>query len=570
MKMTSTKHHLKSLSAIASPLGIIFCSVIVTAVLLSSAAKLWVLSVSLLAVAVIVFLAGREIWQNLNQTNDSLIDTLKAANADQANLKILQSKAQTLDEKDTLRTEIHQLISRMSETLEMLQTQNFKVGLASAEARKLGQQSLSNALKQAELSEEIFKYSDETVCSISELSDRSTTIAQANTTSLATAKSSVSELKTASEQITTIASLMQDFEINIADLVGSSDQIQYTLNTVQAFAAQTNMLALNAAIEAARAGEHGRGFAVVADEVRDLASKVRNAADQINELTEQMSVTVSDTASNSSAIIQSTAAAQTAIEKTTNEFNQMVENFEAANSDLLHMSSSVEQLSLTNREGLEKTKAIKTLGNEIRENMENSFVHADAMRDTTNIALQQLARFRMENGRIEHIVTVLNKRKETTEEKLLELESQGIDIWSRDYKPIENTFPEKFETCWVSRFREIFQPLVDEWFNDRSVDQSVYWVPLDDHGYCPVNKKELSQPETGDKKIDARQSRHMIFAVPTQVELNNLNSCIDVSMGSFVDPSGHTLFSIFVPISPAGRRWGTLAMGVFPAGLGLK
>ncbi len=164
---------------------------------------------------------------------------------------------------------------------------------------------------------------------------------------------------------------------------------------------------------------------------------------------------------------------------------------------------------------------------------------------------------------------VLNERRAIIEEKLLELESDGVDIWSRQYTPIPNTFPEKFETPWVYPFKEKFQSLIDDWFEEKSIKGAVYWIPIDDHGFCAVNRKDLSKPETGDKKIDAQQSTNMIFSIPSDVELNNLNTCIDVSMGSFVIPSGHTLFAIFVPISPGGRRWGTFSMGVFPSGLGL-
>lgn len=495
----------------------------------------------------------------------NLLHVMRRANGEIADLSEDVNVA-TTGMSGELAREFNRFLEKMRVILEHHQSHNLSVGLGSAQARKLALAARKDSERQEQTSEQNFQANDQAATAIDELAKRSSQIATTNSRNLEFARESLNELGQVIKDIDLVSGKMQDYSVTVGRLETTSEKIREILDTVQAFAAQTNMLALNAAIEAARAGEHGRGFAVVADEVRSLAGKVRGAADQIDELIGAMGTAVTQTTAGTAGMIQSANTAQETIRSTTDKFGLMVKDFEETHGDLLLISSSVEEMSHTNKESRERSSEIRALGLRINADMQHAFEHAEGMRDETNRALRSLVHMRIGRGNLERVMDVIFKRQKILQDILSKLEDQGVNIWDRNHTKIPNGEWPKWDVSYNKPLREASQALIDSWDN---ADGILYALPIDDEGYVSVNRTAISAEPTGNLRLDRVKSRHMYFPM-TKREAETVKKVKDISMSTFLLPDGKIVFSVYRALYVKGRRWGTISCGISPTEFGME
>lgn len=154
----------------------------------------------------------------------------------------------------------------------------------------------------------------------------------------------------------------------VTELKTLSEQIDEIVSLIGHIAKQTNLLALNSSIEAARAGEAGKGFAIVANEVKTLANETMKATKQIVERIQAVTQSVSNvTASIADVgnIIEKleniSLNVSSAVEQQNVVINDIISNMHDAAGNVQNVTENVKQVSSISGETFSSAKSLKEL-----------------------------------------------------------------------------------------------------------------------------------------------------------------------------------------------------------------
>jgi methyl-accepting chemotaxis protein len=125
---------------------------------------------------------------------------------------------------------------------------------------------------------------------------------------------------------------VEEFEIQ-------SKHIANFVTIINEIASQTNLLSLNASIEAAKAGDAGLGFAVVASEIRKLADQSVQAANQVQNIVQEIHTKITDT-------VDTAKQAESIVESQTESLSRTIVAFNNINVHVKELVNNLNNVSL--------------------------------------------------------------------------------------------------------------------------------------------------------------------------------------------------------------------------------
>jgi len=435
------------------------------------------------------------------------------------------------------------------------------IAVGSTRTTKLAADSATDAERQGTLSERITRTSQEVAESVGNVARVTGHITGSTLENLEAARITRLELVEADTGMATTNRRLVEFSELVARLNERSERIIGVVQLIEGVSEQTKLLALNASIEAAHAGEAGKGFAVVADEVRKLSGNVGEAAVEISLNLGDMLKDVEQTSQGIHDITQDFQGTSEILGRASEHFAKLVRDFEENTSQLKGTTSAVESISETSIEIHHQARDIQNLSVEAEHRLRDATQFSGEMNRATEKLLELVSRFRTGTGDLESVIQQAFRSRDAMQGRIQELAKRGVNVFDREYRPVPHSNPPKFTTSYAEVFGRELQPIFDQ---ARKELGAIYAVALDLNGYLAIHHSGVSDPLTGDPKVDVLKSRHQRIYFNVETEKRRSRNTESFLFQTYMRDTGEILNDLSMPIHIEGRHWGAMVTGFNP------